>query len=65
MTDPTVEIHVTTKLVDEGYFEFSFAYGATPAGLLPAVGIPGKVLPTGSSMIAPGLALPVAPDSRT
>jgi hypothetical protein len=65
MTDPSVEIHVTTKLVDEGYYEFSYVYGEGADRDRPSIGIPGKVVPTGSSMIAPGLVLPVAPGPRT
>ncbi len=57
MTDhQNVEIQVTLKLVDEGHYEFSYAYGEPPAVIV----VPGKVVETGSSTIAAGLAMPVA-----
>ena len=56
MSEPRIEIHATTKVVGEGYYEFSYAYGQAPD---PAPAIAGKVVPTGSSLIAPGLAVPV------
>jgi hypothetical protein len=59
MSDQNVEIQVTIKLVDQGHYEFSYPYGPAHGGGELVPGIPGKVVPTGSSMIAPGFAMPV------